>query len=90
MNQYETLEDVLLEEQIVSEQELILLNDEVNTFEHVIKSLVDVCKHHPLQAEQCAYIVHFNGQCGVKKGAFEALLPFKDALQMRGLTVEIN
>ena len=52
---------------------LILYNDDINTFEHVIKSLVEVCGHDSVQAEQCAMIVHFNGSCEVKLGVVEVL-----------------
>src|SRR5664280_2382414 len=52
---------------------LILYNDDINTFEHVIKSLVEVCGHDSVQAEQCALIVHFKGNCEVKIGVLEVL-----------------
>ena len=63
------LEEVDLKEQVVQECELILHNDDFNTFEHVINCLVSYCEHKEIQAEQCAYIVHHNGKCSVKKGA---------------------
>ena len=69
---------------------LILHNDDVNTFDHVIASLVDICHHEMLQAEQCAYIVHFNGKCDVKSGTFETLHPLKDKLISKGLSVTID
>ena len=56
-----TSEEVLLEK----EKSLILYNDEVNTFDFVIDSLMKVCKHEPEQAEQCTFIVHFKGKCDV-------------------------
>ncbi len=49
---------------------LILFNDDFNTFEFVIETLIDVCKHEPEQAEQCTIIVHFKGKCAVKSGSF--------------------
>ena len=69
---------------------LILHNDDVNTFEHVIASLVDVCHHDAHQAEQCAYIVHFAGKCGIKNGTFDVLHPMKDKLATKGLSVTID
>ena len=65
-------------------------NDDFNTFDFVINSLVKVCNHAPEQAEQCAYIVHYKGKCQVKIGEYDKLLPMKDALQDRGLTVTIE
>lgn len=69
---------------------LILLNDEVNTFDHVIESLVDVCKHSLEQAEQCAMITHLKGKCEVKRGSFKELQKYKTALHDRHLSAEIN
>jgi len=69
---------------------LILHNDEVNTFDFVIESLVDVCKHDEIQAEQCAIITHHKGKCDVKKGVFDILKPMKDKLSSKGLNVTIE
>ena len=69
---------------------LILHNDDVNTFDHVIASLIDICHHEVHQAEQCAYIVHFNGKCDVKNGVFDVLHPIKDKLTSKGLSVTID
>ncbi|SVA61132.1 uncharacterized protein METZ01_LOCUS113986, partial [marine metagenome] len=52
----------------VHENEIILYNDDINTFEHVIKTLIAVCDHTPQQAEQCSLIVHYKGKCSVKSG----------------------
>ena len=71
-------------------KELILYNDDVNTFDFVIETLVEVCEHDPLQAEQCAMVVHFNGKCSVKSGSFNELKPRKDEMRDRKLTVSIN
>lgn len=79
--------DVLLMEDI--ENQLVLFNDDVNTFQNVISWLVEICGHNPLQAEQCALIVHYKGKCTVKNGSYEELLPQASALLDRGLTVEI-
>ena len=69
---------------------LILLNDEVNTFDHVIESLIDVCNHSLEQAEQCAMITHLKGRCEVKRGTLNDLQKYKTALHDRHLSAEIN
>lgn len=80
--------DVL--EETIEENGLILYNDDVNTFDHVINSLVKICKHEPLQAEQCAWIVHLNGKCKVKNGKFNELEPLCVALLDRGISATIE
>ncbi len=82
------LEEVLLETGPI--REIVLHNDDVNTFEHVIDCLMDICGHEPVQAEQCAHIVHFNGKCSVKRGTFDQLEPRCTALQDRGLSAAIQ
>ncbi|MFN8351822.1 MAG: ATP-dependent Clp protease adaptor ClpS [Flavobacteriales bacterium] len=82
------LEEVLLEEGPL--KELVLHNDDVNTFHHVIVSLVEICRHDPIQAEQCAWIVHHNGKCSVKRGTFDQLEPMCTALLDRGLSAVID
>jgi len=69
---------------------LIVWNDDVNTFDWVIESLIDVCGHEALQAEQCALIIHHKGKCGVKKGSFEDLRPQAEALINRGIQATID
>jgi ATP-dependent Clp protease adaptor protein ClpS len=69
---------------------LIVWNDDVNTFDWVIESLVDVCQHEPTQAEQCALIIHHKGKCGVKKGSFDDLRPKAEALIGRGIQATID
>ena len=70
---------------------LIVWNDEVNTFEWVIETLMEICGHSHEQAEQCAYIRHFSGKYGVKKGSYDELKPMCDAITDRGIgaTVEV-
>ncbi len=83
----------LVEEVDVLEQELhslIVWNDDVNTFDWVITSLVEICEHDSLQAEQCALIVHHKGKCGVKKGSFTDLRPRAEALIDRGIQATID
>ena len=69
---------------------LILHNDEVNTFDFVIDSLIEVCEHTTEQAEQCTYLVHYKGKCDVKSGSFDALRPMRHALVERGLQATIE
>ncbi len=71
-------------------KDLILFNDEVNTFDFVIETLVEVCDHSPEQAEQCAWIAHFKGKCPVKSGDEHSLNPYFNELSSRGLTVSIE
>ena len=76
-------------EQEVKMHEILLFNDEVNTFDFVIDSLIDVCEHTLEQAEQCTYLVHYKGKCAVKTGEFEELKPKCTLLLQRGLSAEI-
>lgn len=69
--------------------EIVLFNDEVNTFDHVIQTLIDVCEHTPEQAEQCSLIVHYNGKCTVKTGEYSDLKPRCSRLLQAGLSAEI-
>ncbi len=70
---------------------LIVWNDEVNTFEWVIETLVEICDHSYEQAEQCSYIIHFQGKYAVKQGQYDELKPMCDAITERGInaTVEV-
>jgi ATP-dependent Clp protease adaptor protein ClpS len=77
-------------EVLVEKKDLVVFNDDVNTFDHVIESLVKVCKHEVEQAEQCTWIIHFNGKCQVKRGTYEKLEPMCTALLERGITAEIQ
>lgn len=69
---------------------LVLHNDDVNSFDFVIKSLVEVCKHNGEQAEQCAYITHYKGACDIKVGSYDFLSPMRESLRARGLSVTID
>ena len=82
-------EKVLVEEAVSVNNEIVLFNDDVNTFDHVIDTLVRVCKHDDLQAEQCAILVHYKGKCIVKTGSIEELKPQCSALLDAGLSAEI-
>jgi len=82
-------EEVLLAEKEGIENQIILYNDEVNTFDHVIEMLIHACDHTPEQAEQCSLIVHYKGKCTVKTGPFEDLKPRCTLLLNAGLSAEI-
>jgi ATP-dependent Clp protease adaptor protein ClpS len=69
---------------------LILYNDDFNTFEHVIKSLVEICGHDSVQAEQCAIIVHFKGRCDVKTGMTDVLNAMSRSLNLKGLNSKVE
>lgn len=67
------------------QRELIVFNDDTNTFEFVIETLMEVCGHTPEQAEQCTLIIHYRGKCSVKLGSFNDLKPMRDAITERGI-----
>jgi len=84
-------DELVFEDVALSEgHQLVLYNDDVNTFDFVIDSLVEVCRHDSLQAEQCAFIVHFKGKCSVKNGEFDKLEPMCVALLDRGLSATVE
>jgi ATP-dependent Clp protease adaptor protein ClpS len=69
---------------------LIVWNDEVNTFEWVITTLVEICQHTTEQAEQCALLIHTQGKYAVKQGTFETLKPMCEAICDRGINATIE
>jgi ATP-dependent Clp protease adaptor protein ClpS len=69
--------------------DLVVFNDDVNTFDHVINTLIRVCKHTNEQAEQCTLIIHYKGKCTVKNGTFDFLRPFRDAICEVGIDARI-
>lgn len=90
MSQVETAFEEMVLDQVVEQKNLIVFNDHVNTFDHVIESLVKVCKHDVIQAEQCTWLVHYKGKCQVKKGDYEELEAMCTGLLNRGITAEIQ
>lgn len=87
------LEEELLVEEEVEEQDpkkLIVHNDEFNTFDHVINTLIKVCKHDQHQAEQCTYIIHFKGKCSVKEGSYKQLKPMREGIIEAGIKATID
>jgi ATP-dependent Clp protease adaptor protein ClpS len=81
--------DVLTE--VEAPYSLVVWNDEVNSFEWVIQTLIEICNHSTEQAEQCAMIIHTQGKYGVKQGSYEELKPMCDAITERGIgaTIEV-
>ncbi len=69
---------------------LILFNDEVNTFDHVVDSLMEICRHSAEQAEQCAMITHYKGKCAVMNGEYREMEAAKNGLDAKGLSTEIH
>ncbi len=81
--------ELLLEEEVLKQNEIVLFNDEVNTFDHVIDTLIYACEHTSEQAEQCALLVHYKGKCTVKTGSYDDLEPRCSKLLQAGLSAEI-
>ncbi len=70
-------------------KDLVVYNDDINTFNHVIEMLIQVCKHTAQQAEQCTWIIHYKGKCAVKKDLFEVLRPMQKAICDAGIDARI-
>ncbi|MFA5300964.1 MAG: ATP-dependent Clp protease adaptor ClpS [Lutibacter sp.] len=82
-------EEVDVLEKEVNQHEIVLFNDDVNTFDFVIDCLIEICDHTAEQAEQCALLVHYKGKCAVKTGEYNELKPRCTQLLTRGLSAEI-
>ena len=81
----------LLEDQNTEEGKgLVVINDDFNTFDHVISTLIKVCKHNKIQAEQCTHLIHFKGKCRVKEGSYDDLKPMKDGMTDAGIKAVIE
>ena len=82
----------LIEQQVSTDfgYSIVLYNDDFNTFEFVIESLVKLCKHEWIQAEQCALLIHNTGKCGVKDGEYKKLKPIHEAFLERGISSKIE
>lgn len=79
-----------IKERVVIRYTLVLYNDDVNTFDHVINCLVRICNHELIQAEQCAWLVHHKGRCKVKNGLMKDLRQMCESLLQNGLTAQIE
>ena len=75
--------------EITDIKDLVVFNDDINTFEHVIETLIRVCKHTAEQAEQCTLLIHYQGKCTVKIGSFEELKPMRDSICEAGIEARI-
>ncbi len=87
--QEQELVDLLEAIEITEVKDLIVFNDDFNTFEHVINTLVRVCKHTIEQAEQCTLLIHHTGKCTVRTGSFEELNPMREAICEVGIDAKI-
>ncbi len=87
----EIIEEEKVDEHIGTEdgRDLMVYNDDFNTFDWVIQSFMDVCKHDVHQAEQCTYLIHYKGKCSVKKGIYEELKPMRESISSAGIKASI-
>lgn len=81
-------EEIDLEKLLTSR--LVVYNDDHNSFEHVIRTFMEILRHTPEQAEQCAWIIHNSGKCSVKEGSFDELKPYRSAITERGIDARIE
>jgi ATP-dependent Clp protease adaptor protein ClpS len=87
---FEEEEAVVVQEVSTSDEyQLVVFNDDVNTFEHVINTLIKVCGHSAMQAEQCTWIIHYKGKCSVKVGGYAELIPMRQGVCDQGISAEI-
>jgi ATP-dependent Clp protease adaptor protein ClpS len=85
----EVMTDVLEAVETTDLMDLVVFNDDVNTFDHVISTLIRVCKHTPEQAEQCTILIHYRGKCAVKNGSFDFLKPLRESICEAGIDARI-
>ena len=85
----EELSNVLEEIKGEDLKDLVVFNDDINTFEHVINTLIKVCNHSPEQAEQCTWIIHYKGKCCVRKGSIIELKPMKETILDQGINAAV-
>jgi ATP-dependent Clp protease adaptor protein ClpS len=88
--QTDHLEEISVLEALDQQDFIVLYNDEVNTFDHVIECLIKYCDQTPEQAEQCSMLVHYKGQCKVKHGSNIQLKPICEALCEQDLSASIE
>lgn len=88
-NDWSTDVDVLDEVVDTDVHNLVVFNDDVNSFDHVIATLIDVCAHTPEQAEQCTLLIHYKGKCAVKNGSWDELVPMRNEICRRGINAEV-
>ena len=88
-NDWSTDVDVLDEVVDTDVYNLVVFNDDINSFDHVIATLIDVCAHTPEQAEQCTLLIHYKGKCSVKNGSWDELVPMRNEICRRGISAEV-
>lgn len=88
-NDWSTDVDVLDDVVETDVHNLVVFNDDINTFDHVIDTLIDVCAHTPEQAEQCTLLIHYKGKCAVKNGSWDELVPMRNEICRRGISAEV-
>ena len=88
-HQSEELVEVLEDIGTSEAKDLVVFNDDYNTFDHVINTLIRVCEHSQEQAEQCTWIIHYKGKCAVKTGSEIDLKPKRDAICDAGIQAEV-
>lgn len=84
------LVDIAEDQDHDEQKDLIVYNDDFNTFEHVTNTLIKVCKHDVHQAEQCTYLIHYKGKCAVKKGSYQKLRPMRESITEAGIKAAIE
>ena len=83
-------QEIILEDiDIRNLKDLVIFNDDINTFDHVINTLIRVCRHTQEQAEQCTWIIHYKGKCAVKNGPYNQLKPMRDSICDAGIDARI-
>ena len=87
--QEDELVEVLDAVETTDVMDLVVFNDDVNTFDHVTRTLIKVCKHTQEQDEQCTLIIHYKGKCQVKNGSFDFLRPMREAICEAGIDARI-
>lgn len=89
--EFDIEEEIQVADDINNEEtrDLMVYNDDFNTFEHVIQTLIKVCKHDVHQAEQCTYLIHYKGKCSVKKGFYDELKPMREGITSAGIKAAI-
>jgi ATP-dependent Clp protease adaptor protein ClpS len=88
--QEEELVEVLDDQGTEEGNGLVVFNDDHNSFDHVINTLIKVCKHNKIQAEQCTHLIHYKGKCRVKEGPYNYLKPMKDGITDAGINAVID
>jgi len=87
------LEELVEVEELTGNEDkksLVVFNDDHNTFDHVIETLIKICKHDPMQAEQCTMLIHYKGKCSVKEGGYYFLKPMKEGIADAGIKAVIQ